>query len=123
MRFTHYGRHDASNEYKDVPNVVAVLKFFAPSQYEALTRLVCGTPSSDGDVPDPALDAVKYGEVMQAFLQAVGRIRVRGCINGRCPDAHAYVIASSKTGVTTKMLNETFPGAKVVRWQPVPREL
>jgi hypothetical protein len=124
LRYVHYGRHDATNEHKDVPNVIAAgLNFFAPSQYEGLTRMVCRVPSSDGYVADVDLDAVKYGELMQALLQAVGRIRVRGCIEGRCPEAHAYVIASSKTGITIEMLKDTFPGAKVVRWQPVPRDL
>jgi hypothetical protein len=89
-------------------------------QYEALARAAARRPSSTGafDVSH----AMKQGEHHHRILQALCRSAVRGCIEGRCPPTQAYIIASKRTGASTN-LEQVFPGATIVEWQPVPKGL
>jgi hypothetical protein len=123
VRFITWGNHSATNEYVDVPNVIlAGTLFYRGSYYEALKRLVAGRPASVGTVTDEELREIELGEHAHLILQALCRGAVRKSDGDRCPPAHAYIIASSRSGIPDA-LPMIFPNCKVKRWSPLPRQL
>jgi hypothetical protein len=123
VSFLPWGRHDATNAYVDRPNVIlAGTLFFRPSQYEALGRASAGIPSSAGPFPKKLFDVVVRGEHRHLILQAACRGAIRKCDGDKCPPANLYIIASRGSGIG-KDLPNIFPGARVVKWQPVSAEL
>jgi hypothetical protein len=118
--FLNWGAHDAINHYADVPNVILAGTLFLPnSHYKALGRLASAHPSWQGPYPEADTRAVTLGEHRNLVLQALCRGAVRQCEDGGCPPTHTYLIASKRSGIRAT-LGDIFPGAKVVRWQPVP---
>ena len=47
---------------------------------------------------------------------------MRKCAGEGCPPAHAYIIASRKSGIADELLS-IFPGAHVLPWRPVKKAL
>lgn len=115
----NWGRHNATNKFKDYPNVILCgTLFYPPSHIEALTRLAAKHPSEDGRVSDCDFEEVARGEQRHAILQAVCRSKVRQCDGPRCHPTHAYVIAHSRSGIGAD-LPKVFPGCRIERWQPL----
>src|SRR5260221_9833940 len=63
-----------------------------------------------------------FGEHSHAILQALCRGAVRRCDGEHCQPCHAYIIGSVRSGIPTA-LPTIFPGCKLVRWQPIDRNL
>ena len=121
LHFLTWGRHDATNEFAHVSNVILAGTLFKPQEvYEALGRLAAGLPSSVGDFN--GIDEVKRGENAHGVLQALCRGSVRGLENGGCPISRAFIIARKGSGIP-QQLSELFPGASITEWQPVPKQL
>jgi len=119
VEFLNWGRHNATNEFKDCPNVIlAGTLFYPPSYYEALTRLVANHPASRGNIHDDDFREIELGEHRHLILQAVCRGKVRQCDGPRCHPANAYIIAATRSGIA-KELPKIFPGCRVTRWQPL----
>jgi hypothetical protein len=119
VHFLHWGVHDATNRYSNVPNVIlAGTLFYRASHYEALGRLASGHPSRHGAFPETDRRQVKLGEHHHLILQALCRGAVRRCYDGGCPVTHTYIVAHSGTGIQAS-LSGIFPGARVVSWKPV----
>lgn len=123
VSFLNWGSHDGTNEFKDVSNVVLAGTLFYPNSYkEGLTRLASGHRPSKGLLRDDQVKATEMGEHSHLILQGLCRSRVRQNQNGECPPVNAYLIASTYSGIK-ELLPEILPGAQVVSWTPVPREL
>lgn len=123
VAFLHWGLHDGTNAFKDVSNIILAGTLFQPkSQLEGLTRLASGIPPSRGVVDSSIVDATGDGENSHGVLQALCRSAVRQMQEEGCPAVDAYLIASARTGIPG-LLPEIFPGAWIVPWEPLPREL
>ena len=123
VHFLHWGAHDATNDYANVPNIIlAGTLFYRPSYYEALGRLASGRPSSQGAYAEGKVRSVALGEHRHLILQALCRGAVRRCIGDRCPPTRAYIIASAKSGIPEE-LPRIFPGARISRWKGLKRAL
>lgn len=121
--FIHWGAHDATNDYKDRSHVIlAGTLFLRPSQYEALGRAAARLPSSDGPFPKKHFEATRRGEHRHLILQAACRGLMRKCDGASCPPSHLYIIASRPSGIANDLPN-LFPGAHIVRWQPIEKKL
>jgi hypothetical protein len=120
VRFIHWGAHQATNDYSEVPNVIlAGTLFYRPSYYEALARLAADLRPAQGAIESAA---VELGEHRHLVLQALCRGRVRKCQDNMCAPCNAYIIAATRSGIP-EALPEIFPGCRVVRWQPVQKAL
>lgn len=118
VRFIHWGDHKATNEFRDIPNVVLAGILFRPnSAYEAATRLAKGARSGEL-VERSEVERVKFGELNDDILQAACRGLLRQCVDGGCPPSSLYLIAAAKTGIKGQ-LPLVFPGAKIVTWAPI----
>jgi hypothetical protein len=123
VNWRHWGRHMATNDYKDVPNVIIAGPFsYPPSGYEAIKRLASGRRASDGPVTKEEMKQTEEGEHKHHILQAACRGAVRKSDGAGCVKFDLYLIASSRTGVP-QLVPDIFPGCTVVDWQPVRREL
>lgn len=123
ISFVNWGAHDATNQFGHIPNVIlAGTLFYRNSYYEALGRLALGLPASQGKLPEEVLQHIAAGEQAHLILQALCRSRVRRCVEGGCPKTNAYVIGSARFGFD-KIIETTFPGARIVPWEPVQRAL
>jgi len=123
VSFLNWGSHDGTNEFKDVSNVVLAGTLFYPNSYkEGLTRLASGHRPSKGLLSDNQVKATEMGEHSHMILQALCRSSVRQNQNGGCPVVDAYLIASTYSSIK-ELLPEIFPGAQVVPWTPVPKEV
>jgi hypothetical protein len=121
VSFLTWGRHDATNEFAHIPNVILAGTLFKPvAVYEAVGRLAAGKPSSSG--PFTNTDEVAQGEYAHGVLQALCRGAARRFKDGGCPVTRAFIIARKGSGIPG-LLSEIFPGATVTDWQPVPKEL
>ena len=123
VHFTTWGKHDATNEYANVPNVILAGTLFLPnSLLEALGRCAARFPSSEGDFDKTARSAVEIGEHHHRILQALCRGKVRKCEGDHCPpDTHSYIIAAPRSGIA-KTIGKVLPGATVMKWQPKSRK-
>jgi hypothetical protein len=119
VSFTTWGRHDATNEFADVPNVIlAGTLFFRQSLLEGHGRGAAAHPSSAGAFAKRDIDAVEIGEHQNVILQAMCRGAVRWCKDGGCPDnTHTYIIASERSQIADTITN-ILPDAELVEWQP-----
>lgn len=123
VSFTTWGRHSATNAYVDVLNVIlAGTLFYRISYYEALKRLAAGRHSASGVVTPEELYRVMMGEHAHLILQALCRGVVRKCDGDKCHPMNAYIIASVRSGIPSS-LQSIFPGASIVPWLPIEREL
>lgn len=121
--FVHWGAHDATNKFVEIPNVVlAGTLFQRPSYYESLARLALGRPSYEGPIDMNIVREIERGEHRHLILQAVCRAAVRKSVGDGCPPTSAYIIASSATGIPSE-LPTIFPGAHITSWEPCERTL
>lgn len=115
VRFTTWGRHDATNAYADCDQVIlAGTLFYRTSQYEAVGRVASGMvpvePYSAEDV-----EAIRRGESRHLVLQACSRGSLRLCTGDHAHHCTVFLIAGRKSGIR-KALPDIFPGAKVQTW-------
>jgi hypothetical protein len=123
VAFIHWGKHMATNDYINYPNVIlAGTLFFRVSFYESLKRLAANRPSTEGAVTREEIDRVMVGEHSHAILQALCRGAVRRCDGEHCPPCDAYIIGSVRSGIPTALPN-IFPGCQLTRWKPIERTL
>jgi len=123
VRFLNWGSHDGTNEFKDVSNVILAGTLFLPlSHREGLTQLALAHRPDNGLLVDDQITSVEAGEHSHMILQALCRSSVRQNQNGECPPVNAYLIASTYSGIK-ELLPQMFPGAQIVQWTPVPREV
>jgi hypothetical protein len=118
LKFITWGSHKATNDYKDVSNVVLAGLLHMPSAaYEALGRASKGLHAEDGPLPGGDYTAIRQGEFKHDVFQALCRAAVRGLIGDVCKPCEAYVIADAQTGIPNA-LSEIFPNCHVQRWAP-----
>lgn len=120
LRFTHWNSEDckATNQFKDIPNIILAGTLFYPSSYhEALGKL------SRAMAPDEGLNKqyrreIEQGEHAHLILQAVCRGTARKAIGNKSGRADVWIIAAEKSGIPN-LLGTIFPRSKIVPWMPV----
>lgn len=118
VQFTTWGKHVATNEFKDCDRIIlAGTLFYRVSTYEALTRLSAGKPVEAGKCPVSWIEAVTLGEAKDQILQAACRGIIRNSEGDQAPAAKLYIIASAKSGIR-ESLPSIFPGCSVGAWEP-----
>lgn len=118
VSFLNWGRHTATNEHLDVPNVILAGTLFYPEyNYESMKR-ASAELSSDEEVSSEERAEVRLGEHGHHILQALCRASVRLPNGGDCGACEAWVMAAPNTGIRHR-LPEWFPGAKVQTWVPI----
>jgi hypothetical protein len=123
VSFIHWGIHRASNDFRDISNVVlAGTQFLSPSSYEGIGRAACGLRPAEGVLEASLLRDLEQGELADVVLQAVCRGDARRAVNDRCPPCHVYIIARPASGVRG-LLPDVFPGCVIETWEPGPRRL
>lgn len=121
VKFLTWGRHDATNEFANVPNVILAGVLFKPEPiYEATGRASAAQPSASGAFE--GTDEVRRGEHAHGILQALCRGSARHLRNGSCPASRAFIIAHKGSGIPA-LLQDVFPGASVGEWLPIPKPL
>lgn len=118
VKLTTWGRHDASNEWKDIPNVIlAGLLYLPKAVQEARGRCAAAQPSSEGEFVKTDLDDVIVGEFLHDILQAMCRGKVRECLDGACPpDTHTYIMARPRDKITPTTIKRLMPGCTCAEW-------
>ncbi|TPL84060.1 hypothetical protein FJ950_17860 [Mesorhizobium sp. B2-3-14] len=121
VEYLHYGRHTATNEYRDFKHVIlAGLLQYDDASYEADGR---GAKKADvmDAFPAEELQKMRIGEISHHIFQAAGRGSIRKTINGGCPEGcHLYVVFSTngKGGFPQGQLSVIFPNADILDWKP-----
>lgn len=121
VKFVTWGRHDATNDFARIPNVILAGVLFKPEPvYEATGRASAALPSASGAFE--WTDKVRRGEHAHGILQALCRGSVRRLQNGSCPASRAFIIAHKGSGIPA-LLGRVFPGASIGEWLPIPKPL
>ncbi|PDT87750.1 hypothetical protein CO669_23010 [Bradyrhizobium sp. Y36] len=121
VKFVTWGRHDATNDFAHIPNVILAGVLFKPEPaYEATGRASAALPSASGAFQ--WTDEVRRGEHAHGILQALCRGAVRRLQNGCCPASRAFIIAHKGSGIPA-LLAKVFPGASIGDWLPIPKPL
>lgn len=119
--FVNWGRHTATNEFKDVRHVIlAGTLQYDPASYEAMGR-GAKKASVDDDFSSEDFVETRVGEISHHIFQAAGRGSIRKTVNGACPEGcNLYAVFSSRggTGFPVDQLKVIFPDAEVLDWQP-----
>jgi len=114
-----WGRHMATNEFKDVANVIlAGTLFMRESWYVALTHLAQDRDVVPGFASRAEVVETMKGEHAHLAMQAVCRGRVRKSDGAHCQSMTAYIIASPRSGIP-KDLARIYPGCRVRPWNPL----
>lgn len=117
VNFLHWGTHQATNAFKDVPNVVlAGLLHLPDSQLLGLACASSGRSVADHP-PAELIKQIELGELGHGVIQAVGRGSVRGFDAGKCLPCSAYIIAGRRYGLSDA-LPQWFPGCQLTSWRP-----
>lgn len=117
LAFLTWGAHDASNLYADYTNVVIIGQLhFGDVGFQALAMASAGSPLLDASQDD--LDDFEWGEYQHNLLQALARASVRKSLNGVAGTCRAYVI-STPSKYTEARVADTFPGCRLMAWNPV----
>jgi hypothetical protein len=122
VRYLTWGNEKATNEYRDIKNVVlAGTLFFPKSLYEVRAR-ASKKLAADEELDADSFKALELGEHKNLILQAACRGAVRRCIGDQCGTMDLYIIASNTTGIPLT-LHDIFPGVKLERWLPLDKPL
>jgi hypothetical protein len=117
VEFISWGKHQATNDFADIPNVILAGTLFMPEgQYQGLAFTSAGLPVHS-ELPPSLIKAVREGEHCDLVLQALCRGSARGSDGSRCKPCNAYIIASKGSGIR-RLLPKMFPGCRVVYWHP-----
>lgn len=122
VKYLTWGNEKASNDYRDVPNVILAGTLFLPDHVlEVRARASMGLRYND-KLSKEDLRETELGEHMNIVLQAACRGSCRKSVDGDCAPMNLYVIASKASGIP-KSLAEIFPGAEEYQqWNPKVRE-
>src|SRR5262249_37299539 len=123
VSFLHWGIHRASNEFRDVSNIIlAGTQFLPASSYEGIGRAARGLFASQGPTTDEMERQIELGELSDRIRQAACRGVVRKAVGDRCPPCNVYIIARRASGIHNR-LPYIFPGCRVEAWGPAPPRL
>lgn len=121
LQFLTWGKHDATNAYKDVSNVAILGQLnYGDLGYQALACAAAGISPDHIDQLD--MDEFMWGEFQHNLLQALARGSVRKSANGMAGRCRALVVAT-RSDQTSRRVAETFPGCEPLEWRPVAKEL
>ena len=116
VQFIHWGQHQATNAYREIPNVILAGVMHLPdSQHSGLAYASTGYQLTE-DLPDGLTDKIRLGELGHAILQAAGRGVMRGFEDGSCPPCNLYIIAAAQSGIEGE-LPKLFPGCSTRSWK------
>ena len=121
VKFLTWGRHTATNEFRDYKYVILTsLWFYAQATYDILV-----SASKKQDIEIPATSEERklaiLSEHRSNILQAACRGKVRQADNGGCPEGcHLYVIYSTQQGLPgQELLESIFPDCDYEPWSPI----
>lgn len=121
VHFVNWGRHTATNEFKDVRYVIlAGTLQYDPASYEAMGR-GAKKAAVDDEFSERDFVETRIGEISHHIFQAAGRGSIRKTVNGGCPEGcNLYAVFSSRggTGFPVEQLKVIFPDAEILDWQP-----
>ena len=126
VSFIGWGRHAATNEFRDYENVILASNFFLPSlTYLAKTHMARGhLPELHGFADSEDVRETTWGEHRHNIVQAACRGRCRQSDGERCASMSLYIIAAASSGIPRpETIQRMFPGARTVRWCPLPPKL
>jgi hypothetical protein len=122
LEVIHWGMHRATNEYRDISNVIlAGTMFLPPSALEGIGRAALALSPAEGLLTAEQERNVFLGEQANNILQAVCRGAARKAIEGECGHSDVYLIAHPRHGIAER-LEEIFPGCRIEQWTPVQRK-
>jgi hypothetical protein len=123
VTFIHWGRHRATNEHRDIANVIlAGTQFLPPSAIEGIGRAASGLAPGDGLLTETEERDLVLGAQADIILQAVCRGAARRAVDGDCGPCNVYLIAHPRHGINIERLEEVFPGCRIEGWTPVRRD-
>lgn len=122
VSFCTWGRHTATNDFCNCPNVIlAGILQYPTSQNEATARGAKGI-STNEELTESDFEGTRLGEIAHNIFQAACRGSVRRSEGDKCPEGcRLFVIFSTKrvTGVPKGILSRIFPGSTLIDWRPV----
>ena len=118
LKFVNWGKHRATNDFRDITNIIlAGTLFLRPSHYRATKHVSTGIAVVDRSFTKAEMQTFELGEHANDILQALCRGAVRKSEGDTCPECHAYIIASVRSGIP-QALPAIFPDCKVAQWMP-----
>lgn len=119
VRFTTWGRHHGTNEFRNIPNVALIGQLTYPRSAYVGLALASGLPEERyAEVGRDFQD----GEFAHHILQAVCRSAVRNVVEGKASRASALLVTTPSRRLH-ELLGRIFPGAAISEWSPYPAGL
>jgi hypothetical protein len=118
-QFVHWGAHYGSNAYRETRKVIVLGTWRKPDWVYAAMYMA----SSGRGYEAVTLDGrrqLRQREHDHDLMQAVGRSNIRNVVEGVAGKADVYLLASPEKGLEDRILG-TFPGCRLIPWQPIER--
>jgi hypothetical protein len=116
-RFIHWGSHYGSNAYRMIQKVIVIGMWRKPDWVYAALHMASSGQGYEA-VTKEACKALRQQEHCHDLMQAIGRSNIRNVLDGVAGRVDAYVFASPEDGLEDR-IRATFPGCKMVPWEPV----
>jgi hypothetical protein len=114
VRWLHWGKHLATNEFKDFENIVLVgQNTYSQNAYLALALSASGERLDPRNLP--STKDVRAGEMRHHLLQGLCRASVRKASGGAAGACTAYLV--NNMGDAEAVLSDVFPGCVVRPWK------
>ena len=117
VSFLNWGKHQATNEFRNVRNVVlAGLNNYSETDYEMMARYYGRVPSEQ-EAPKALVKEMEKGEHKHHILQALCRSSIRQASGSERGGCNAYIMAPKRSRIR-ELLPDVFPGCSLKTWQP-----
>lgn len=117
VEFLHWGRHTATNAYRDITNTIIVGPlFYNPPGCEGIGRAAARRPTAMGAFSDMERAQVHGGETAHNLFQAACRSAIRKADGDQCPPTHLWVLAPRSAGMK-RTIPDIFPGCRIEPWK------
>ncbi|WP_025897482.1 hypothetical protein [Sneathiella glossodoripedis] len=104
VSYTTWGKHAASNDFRECDRVVLAGTLFYPrSHSESLTRLCSNKAPNKGKPTSDDMGKLVLGESKHHILQAICRGKVRNSVFNDCGECKVFIIASAASGIRSAL--------------------
>jgi hypothetical protein len=96
VSFLTWGRHTATNDFRDYDCIFVIgMLFYSDVDIEVMGRGF-GDLKTENEFPEENHRVLRYGETAHNFFQMVSRIKIRKSLGDGCPSCRVYTIFSDQ---------------------------
>jgi hypothetical protein len=113
VKTCNWGRHAASNEFRDCDIVICASNLYKPDFYNEALHRTSARIAAEDDCDSDAFKSLCEGEAMSDLQQGIGRSKIRTTQGTQAPNVEIHVWASDRSKVKIDY-RRIFPGCRIL---------